>query len=64
MSYHLMRLRLCRTSYRVIVLMNKSPHPPYDMVLAIDAEFKKIRDEVRSCVEPGLTLQGRMRTQT
>jgi hypothetical protein len=47
MSYHLMRLRLCRTSYQIIVLMNTSPHPPYDMVLAIDAEFKKIGQEVR-----------------
>lgn len=64
MSYHLMRLRLCRTSYQIIVLMNTSPHPPYDMVLAIDAEFKKIGQEVRPCFSTDIRLALKLMTRT
>lgn len=42
MSYHIARLRLIEPSYQVIYLMNHTPHPPYEAILAIDEEFKKI----------------------
>jgi hypothetical protein len=48
MSYHLTRLRMTQTSYSIITLVNSSPQPAYEGVLAIDEEFKKVEASVRS----------------
>lgn len=46
MSYQLTRLRLIETAYQIIYVMNHTTdvHPPYEAILRIDEEFKKIED--------------------
>jgi hypothetical protein len=46
MSYQLTRLRLIETAYQIIYVMNHTvePHPPYEAILRIDEEFKKIEE--------------------